>query len=117
MSITTSVTFQDMPSSPTLIADIERHVERLQRFAPGMTRCRVTVQRAEHRHHKGNRYEVLIHVALPGGELDAGHTARPNHSHEDAYVAVHDAFDVMRRRLEDFLRIQRGDVKRHATAD
>lgn len=113
MNITASVTFQDMPSSPSLIANIERHVEQLQRLAPRMTNCRVVVRRAQHLHHKGNHYKVSIHVALPGGELNANQAAKPNHSHGDAYMATHDAFDVMHRRMNDFLRIQHGDVKTH----
>ena len=31
--------------------------------------------------------------------------------HKDAHVAIHEAFDVARRRLEDVARRQRGDVK------
>ena len=33
--------------------------------------------------------------------------------HEDVYVALRDAFDAARRKLEDFAREQRGDVKHH----
>ncbi len=36
-----------------------------------------------------------------------------DHSHEDPYVVVRDAFDSMRRRLEDYMRKKRGDVKMH----
>ncbi len=116
MTISTSVSFQDMPSSPALISDIERHIEQLQRFAPDITSCRVTVKRSEHVHHKGNRYEVLVHLTVPGGELDAGHTTAKNRTHQDAYAAAHDAFDMMRRRLQDFVRVRRGEVKSHTVS-
>ena len=33
--------------------------------------------------------------------------------HKDVVVAIHDAFDVARRRLEDFARRQRADIKTH----
>jgi len=37
-----------------------------------------------------------------------------SHAHEDVYVAIRDAFDAAKRRLEDYACLQRGDVKRHA---
>ncbi len=40
--------------------------------------------------------------------------AKPlDHSHEDVYVAVRDAFNAAARRLEDHARRMRGDVKTH----
>ncbi|HSS26749.1 MAG TPA: HPF/RaiA family ribosome-associated protein, partial [Usitatibacter sp.] len=51
--------------------------------------------------------EVRIDLHVPGHEL-ATHA-----QHEDAYAAVTQAFDHMFRQLEESLRIQRGEVKRH----
>lgn len=107
-------TFQGLPASPALEAAIERHARRLERFAPKLTACSVTVRRSEDRHHKGNRYRVHVSVSLPGGTIEAGRSAEPDHSHEDPYVAVRDAFDAVRRRMEDFVRIRRGDIKAHS---
>jgi len=38
-------------------------------------------------------------------------TVQPNY--EDPYVALHHAFDAARRRLDDHVRLRRGDVKAH----
>ncbi|WP_454830816.1 HPF/RaiA family ribosome-associated protein [Pseudoxanthomonas wuyuanensis] len=108
------ITFQGMDASPALQADIEQHAAKLEHFSPRLTACKISVQQSEHRHHKGNRYLVHIRVTLPGGEIEAGRTTGQDHSHEDPYVAVRDAFLALRRRLEDFIRIQRGDVKAHS---
>ena len=36
------------------------------------------------------------------------------HEHdEDLQIALHEAFDAARRKLEDHVRVQRGDVKTH----
>lgn len=114
MNLPVTVVFQDMPPSPALRADIERRAENMLRFAQRIHACRVTLRRKESRHHQGNRYLVHVRVTLPGGEFEAGRTAEPDTGHEDAYVAVRDAFDALRRQLEDFTRIRRGDVKTHA---
>lgn len=111
MNLPVTVTFRGMLPSAALRTDIEDHAQRLERFAPRLMNCHVTVQRSENRHHKGNRYEVQVRVTLPGGEFEAGRNAEPDQSHEDPYVAVRDTFNALRRQLEDFIRIRRGDVK------
>lgn len=114
MNLPVTIVFQDMASSPALRADIERHAEHLVRFAPRLHSCHVTLRRNEGRHHQGNRYIAHVRVTLPGGEFEAGRAADPDRSHEDAYVAVRDSFDALRRQLEDFMRIRNDDVKTHA---
>lgn len=113
MTIPTEINFHGMEGTEALRADIEKHVQKLQRFAPELINCRVVLEPAEHRHHKGNRFVVRIRVTLPGGEFDVGHVPSGDQSHEDAYVAIRDGFKAMRRRLQDFRRKQQGKVKRH----
>lgn len=114
MNMPVTIVFQDMAPSPALSADIERHAEHLARFAPRLHSCQVTLRHNEGRHRQGNRYLAHVRVTLPGGEFEAGRTAEPDRSHEDAYVAIRDAFDALRRQLEDFMRIRNGNVKTHA---
>lgn len=111
MALPLEITFRHMDPSDALRQNIEKHAERLERFAGDILSCDVVVEAVDHRHRKGNLYNVHVHLTLPGATLDAGRTKPDDHSHEDPYVAARDAFDVMRRRLEDFLR-KRGDVKR-----
>jgi hypothetical protein len=58
-------------------------------------------------------YEVHIHVTTPGGSAVANREHRLQHSHEDVYVALRDAFRAVRRQLEDYERERRQDVKNH----
>ena len=116
MPLPVLITFQGMDPSPALQTDIEQHAEKLKRFAPRLGECQVKVQQSERRHLKGNRYLVHVRVTMPGGEFEASHTLGSERSHEDPYVAVHDAFHVLRRQLEDFIRIRRGDVKARSPA-
>jgi ribosome-associated translation inhibitor RaiA len=81
---------------------------KLDEFHPKITSCHVVVDELDRHKHKGNLFSVRIDLHVPGRELVATHQ-----HHEDAYVAIGDAFDVMFRQLEDAARIQRGDVKRH----
>lgn len=112
MTIPVEITFHKMEGTDALRADIESYAHKLEQFAPELIHCQVVLEPAEHRHHKGNRFVARIRVTLPGGELDVGQTPSGDTSHEDAYVAIHDAFDAMRRRLQDFRRKRQGKIKR-----
>jgi len=112
MSFLIEVSFLDMRPSKALYEDISRHALQLERFAPNLADCRVTVRHSEKRHQQGNHYRVLARVSLPGGQFEAGRETG-NDTHADAYVAVRDTFAALRRQLQDFLHIRRGEIKRH----
>lgn len=104
-----NITYQGLPPSPSLSADIQRHVTRLERFAPRLQSCKVTVRRNEGRHQTGDHYLVTVHATLPGAEFNAGRTSDASHKDEDVYVAARDAIDALRRQLEEFGRIRRNE--------
>lgn len=49
---------------------------------------------------------------MPGATFESGRTPTKDHSHEDAYVAVRDAFDAMQRRVSEHVRSVRDGGKR-----
>jgi ribosomal subunit interface protein len=109
MTFETTVTFRDMDISPAVRDDVLKHAAKLERFAPRITSCHVTVSRSEHRHHHGNRFVVHARLALPGIELEAGHTHPLSHAHKDPHLALTDTFDALRRQLQDFVKKRRGE--------
>ena len=111
MPFETIVVFRDVDVSAALQEDIVRHAAKLEQFAPRILACHVSVSRAEHRHHHGNRYIVRARVTIPDAELQAGQTRSLNRAHEDPHRAVTDAFDALRRQLEDFVRKQRDEYR------
>ena len=114
MPFESTITFRDMEPSEALRARIEQRVERLQRLHPHLGSCRVTVATEKLHQHQGHRFHVRIDVtAPPGHEVVVDHEPAQRQTHEDAFVAVRDAFDAMDRRIEDLARVQRGDVKTH----
>ena len=102
------LTFRNMRGTDSLKNDIQQRVAWLHRYYPDVIGCRVLVE-VPHRHHRHGRHvHVRVEMSLPG------ETSVATRSDEQASVAVHDAFDAARRRLEDFARRQRGEVKAHA---
>ena len=116
MSIVTTVQFRGIESSPALEATIREHAERLEKFAADVRTCRVVVTRDSARHQQGSLYQISISLRAGRRVINVGVEGSQDARHADAYVAVTDAFDAVRRRLEDFSRRRRGDVKRHRAA-
>jgi ribosome-associated translation inhibitor RaiA len=111
------ITFRHMDPSPALEARIRQRAEGFDRFFGRIIACRVVVECRHMRHQQGKLFEVRIDLTVPGGEIVVGRDSGANHAHEDAHVAVRDAFDAARRRLEDHARDRRGAVKLHAVPD
>ena len=113
MQIPTQITFKGLEHSDAIEAKILEQAARLERFAERIISCRVVVERATRRHRKGNLFSVHIDVKLPGKELVASRDPERGDAHEDPYIAVRDAFNALRRQLEDEVRRQRGQKKNH----
>ena len=56
---------------------------------------------------------MMIRDTLYVGVSVINRDPKDHHAHEDVYVAIRDAFDAVRRKLQDYARKQRGDVKSH----
>ena len=117
MELPLQISFRGMDTSPATEALIRERAEKLDRFHDRITGCRVVVE-AHHRHQrKGRIYHVRVDVTVPGHEIVVGREPDQHHAHEDIKVAVRDAFDAMRRQLEDRLRVDDGAVKTSAQTE
>jgi ribosomal subunit interface protein len=114
MSIPLDVSFRDIEPSPAIEARVREKAAKLERFFDRAISCKVVVAARNKHQRKGRLYNVSIHLAVPGEDLMIGHEHKLDHAHEDVYVAIRDAFDALKRRLQDRVRLQRGDVKSHA---
>jgi ribosomal subunit interface protein len=109
MKVVLQVTFRDMARSDAVEAEIRRRAEKLEEFCDRIMSCRVTVETPAAHKHQGKLFSVHVDVKVPGEEI----ASTRRHEHEDVYVAIRDAFDAVRRRLEDYVRRSRGETKRH----
>ena len=107
------INFRDIPKSDAVEARVREKAEKLDKFYDKIMTCSVMIEAPHGHHHKGNLYHVRIDLTVPNGEIVINRDPKDNHAHEDVYVAIRDAFDAARRRLQDYARKQRGDVKKH----
>jgi ribosome-associated translation inhibitor RaiA len=124
------VTFRRIRGTEILEADILKRLAKLETYCSSIKTAHVTVEPSGRHHQQGNHFRVRIDLTVPGAEIVVGHeaalrhTARvkevervrkgdePARAHRNAHVAVREAFEAARRRLQDYVRVQRGEVKR-----
>jgi cold shock CspA family protein/ribosome-associated translation inhibitor RaiA len=131
MLLPVQVTFHGLAPSEALRGLVNDEAAKLEHLYRDVISCRVAVERLSGQHRHGNPYRVRIDLAVPGKRLvvdsqPATHRAldsianiftmksdevRPQH--KDATLATRDAFRKLSRRLQDYARRQRGDVKIH----
>jgi len=113
MQLPLQITFRNMGSSAAVERAIREKAAKLEKFSDRIGGCRVVVEAPHRHHHQGRLYRVRVDLTLPGKELVASRERSEDHAHEDVYVAIRDAFDAVRRRVEDHERRGRGRVKHH----
>lgn len=123
------ITFRNMKRSKEVEGWIADEVAKLETFYNQLMGCRVAVE-VPHRHHKrGWPYHIRVDLTVPGGEIvvkrEPSLNARARRSgeretkkqaeihipHKKLRQAIDDAFKATGRRLQDYARRQRGDVK------
>jgi len=108
MQIPLQITIRDIDHSEALEAHIRDKAKKLDEFFNHIMSCRVVVGMPHKHHHQGKQFNVRIDIGVPGNEI----VVNRDHA-EDVYVALRDAFDAVKRQVEDHARKIRGDVKTH----
>ncbi|HWB82312.1 MAG TPA: HPF/RaiA family ribosome-associated protein [Nannocystaceae bacterium] len=101
MSTPVNITFQDLHPSAALEAVIRDRASRLRIADERITNCRVALSRTRRRGRQGHIYQVRIEISRPGDDVVVSREPGLDHTHEDVYVAIRDAFDAARRQLHD----------------
>jgi ribosomal subunit interface protein len=113
MKMPLQIAFRNFERSESVEAKIRERAEKLDKYCDHIMGCRVVVEE-QHKHHQhGNHFHVRVDVTVPDGELIANREPDEHHAYADVYVAIRDAFDAVRRQLEDYVRRQDRRVKAH----
>jgi ribosomal subunit interface protein len=108
MKLTPQITFKDIPRSDAVETAILEKVSKLDRHSDRIMGCRIALEAVQQRQHQGKLYTVRIDITVPGGEI-----VIKREKNEDLYVAIRDAFDAAKRKLDGHSERKRGDVKVH----
>jgi cold shock CspA family protein/ribosome-associated translation inhibitor RaiA len=123
------MTFRGVRRSDRVEAEVTARLRKLETYYHGIMGCHVLLELVQRHHEAGNHYHVRIDLTVPGEEIVVSHEASLHATDQDihlakatkqdeaeperkhALVAIHEAFHVARRRLQDYARRQRGAVK------
>lgn len=98
------IRFIGIEPSGALASAAREKVAKLELFCPDIMACHVVIELTHKHRHQGRPFSVRLNLTLPGHELAATRV-----EDEDVYVALRDAFDDMRRQVEDTMRRMRPD--------
>ena len=126
------ITFRNMKRSEEIEGWIRAEAAKLDTLYSRLMGCRVAVE-VPHRHHRrGSPYHIRIDLTVPRGEivvkrepslstrarqLDEWEIKKKSEvkiQHKNLRTAINDAFKAAGRRLQDYARRQRGDIKTQA---
>ena len=111
MEVPLQITYRDdVLSAATIDALIHEESDRLERFFPRIVSCHVIVERAYHDPHAETPFQTRVEILVPGEQI-----AIKSDPHRDVAMTVRDAFRRAKRRIQDYSRQIRGDVKHHET--
>jgi ribosomal subunit interface protein len=121
MQIPLQIVFHGIDHSDAVEDRIREKVAKLEQFHANITGCRVVVEvhhkNTSHVHKKGEPFNIVVHVSVPGEDLTAtsAHGKEIDKAHEDVGIALRDAFASMERQLRD-LSDRKKTEKKAATA-
>jgi cold shock CspA family protein len=105
------ITARDFTLNAGVEQQIRDKIAALERYCDRISGCEVTVEGNVRHHRRGGPFKVRVRLTVPRGEIEVN-----RHADDDLAVAIRDAFDAARRRVEDHVRELRGQVKAHEEA-
>ena len=112
MNTPLEITFKGLDKSAAIEAKITEKAAKLEKVFNRMTHCRVVVAAPNKHAHKGKSYEIKIDIGIPDhAPLILSHESAVGDAQEDLQIALRDAFDAAKRRLEDIAERLKGSAK------
>ena len=93
------ILFLGIEASPAIESVAREKALKLGQFCSDITSCRVSIELLQKHQHQGRPFSVRIDLTMPGCELVISRV-----HDEDVYIALRDAFDGMKRQVEDAVR-------------
>lgn len=101
MTLPVQITFHGLDRSPAIEEFILKRAKKLQKIGPQISSVRVMVSCPNHHRHKGNFYHVKTEVELANQHLIVNREPEKNPGHQNAHMAVRDAFETTERQLKE----------------
>ena len=111
MKTAPDIRFVGLEPSDAVASAAREKAAKLELFCPQIMACRVLIEQPHRHRHQGRSFSVRLDLTLPGHELAVSRVER-----EDVYVALRDAFDDMKRQVDDTMRRMQDFVREPPTS-
>jgi len=109
MAFPLHVKFVSLPHSNEVEEKVRRKFESLERYSDRIQTCQVWIEKPMGHHRKGRLYEMQVRLTVPGEEL----VIVDQPPEDDVSIAIRNAFDAIRRKLQDYERRKHARVQAH----
>ncbi|NIS37831.1 HPF/RaiA family ribosome-associated protein, partial [Candidatus Saccharibacteria bacterium] len=93
---------------------INEKTQKLEQICDYMTSCRIAVEKPHKQHRTGDPYRVRIQVKVPPAhDLVVERGSGEDEKYLQVETIVRNAFEAMRKQLQELVEKQRGKVKKH----
>jgi ribosome-associated translation inhibitor RaiA len=114
MTIVPEIIFHEVGRREWVETYVGERLQRLHRFAEGITRCRVTLTREQRSQRTANLYSVLIEVRLPPQhDLAVKKQKEIRDMSTQLPALINLAFGAIERQLKKTAALRRGEEKAH----
>lgn len=114
MQIAPEIIFHDIERSDWVERYVLERAQRLERFAEGITRCHVTLNREVSSRRKGNVYSVMVEVRLPPQhDLAVKKKKEIVDMQAQLPAVINLAFGAIERQLKKTAELRRNEEKTH----
>jgi cold shock CspA family protein/ribosome-associated translation inhibitor RaiA len=118
MQVQPEIKFHGVDRSAWVEAYIGERVQRLERFAEGITSCHVTLTQEQASQTKGNRYSVMVEVRLPPNhDLAVRKLKNIRDMPTQLPALINLAFGAVERQLKKAAALRRNEEKSHADGE
>lgn len=115
MQVTPEIKFHGVERSEWVGDYIVERLRRLERYADGVTSCKVTLAQEQASQTKGNRYSVMVEAHIPPNHDLAVKKQKVVHEMRTQLPAlINLAFGALEKQLKKTAQLRRADVKTHA---
>lgn len=114
MEIPLEVGFKGVEKTDRVDALIREKVAKLEQVCNYLVSCRITVEAPQQAQQSGNPYRVRLTMRVPPGhDLVVKREMGGEDMHDSLDTVLRDVFSKGRRKLQEHVRKQRGEVKVH----
>lgn len=109
MEVPPEISFRDIDPSDMHRDKIREEIDKLERYFDRITACRVVVDQPHKQAEHGNQYRVGIRLTVPTKQLVVNRNPTERDDSQNLDTAITDAFQAMRRQLEQYVQQMRSD--------